>query len=122
MNSSLSPQNSKEKLTFSEWIVVLGIVLLFISLSPLIWLETTSTPSKQSLDAAAAAAPYLEVWVEGAVMYPGCYQMAKGSTLKSVLDRAVLTPNANLKGIRKGRKLKDGETILISQNKPQDNV
>lgn len=120
MNFSSHAQ-TKESLSFSEWIVVFGIILLFLSLSPLIWHENSSS-SNPNMDAAAAAAPYIEVWVEGAVVHPGCYQVAQGATLKTVLDQAVLCSDANLKGIRKGRKLKDGETIVISQNNLQNSV
>lgn len=55
----------------------------------------------------------ITVFLEGAVIQPGPLTLPTGSRLESLIDTIAFEDHADLKSLKKKRKLKDGETIFI---------
>jgi len=55
----------------------------------------------------------IEVYVEGAVIKAGRYEMKKGDTLKKLLDQAVLTKEADLRKLKLHAKLRQGQSVRV---------
>jgi hypothetical protein len=54
------------------------------------------------------------VYVEGAVLLPGPVVLPKGAKLQDLIDKLRFQDSADVEPLRKKRRLKEGETIVIS--------
>lgn len=108
----------KHKLTLylREWgilFVFLGIILCLCLSS----LASRSRPLPQSDDfVQVKPLQTITVFVEGAVKYPGSYELEKGSSLESLLSKAVTLLEADLSKCHLEKKLRAHQRILIPEN------
>lgn len=114
--NSISTDESQEKPTlpfhekFMAWLII--SVLLFLTVLNIIFDEPSMpmTESEHHL-----ANPLLEIVIEGAVEFPGVYQVKKGSLIKEVLELAKPLPEANLKRIKLDSPITRRRVIKISK-------
>lgn len=60
---------------------------------------------------------YITVFVEGAVKYPGEYNLKKGSNYLDLFKESILKSNADLSNIQKSKELENNEKIIIPYSK-----
>lgn len=71
---------------------------------------------RQTDDARIPHFPYnqtIEVYIEGAVINAGRYEMKKGDTLKKLLEQACLTQEADLRKLKLHAKLRQGQSVRV---------
>jgi len=97
---------------FMAWLVI--SVLLFLIALNIIFDESTMplTESEHQL-----VNPFVEIVVEGAVEFPGIYQVKKGVLIQEVLDLAKPLPEANLKRIKLDSPVNHRRVIKVSKKK-----
>lgn len=105
---------ASDKLLLHERIAAGLISGSFLLLTLYIFLFSPLIPSSES----SLPLSHLEITILGAVMHPGEYQLAMGSTLNDLLELAQPTREADLNRMRKQRKLTHGEEIHIPIKKP----
>lgn len=109
------PQSTptKPKLTFYERLT--GCLLIsFIAFLVLLnlYLDEKKLP-ETTAPAHYPNNPLIEVAVEGAVQYPGIYQIKKGSCVQEVLELAQPKEEANLKRFKRNTKIMRRRTIKV---------
>lgn len=104
---------NQEHLNRYEWIVVLSLILLMAVLTWIThqqWFLDTPEALSQPLYTHEGK---IYVFIEGAVEFPGSYQLDKGSTIENALALAKPTENADLKEMLLSKKMRDGQRIIV---------
>lgn len=106
----------KEKITFREWVICLSIVLsgcfLFFVSSPLL----EGTVLQEYLESGKGKET-VRVFISGAVLRPGEYEIDVGSSLKRALDRAGFRPIADRKALYSKKILLNSCEIIVPEKK-----
>lgn len=114
----VSSNSESPSLPVHEWIAVLLIVVM---LSVLVSVVTYSSVSHidDEIGLPHHIMPEIQVTVEGAVEKPGSYQVKRGTTLQEVLDLAKPLHDADLSRLKPEKKVRSGQVIKISPQKPK---
>lgn len=96
-----------------EWLAVVSIIAFAIVLTWLSHRQPALPHPDQLGEPQYLVHPRFEIKIEGAVAKPGVYQVAKGQTLKELLEMAEVLPEASLKGLKLNSKLRRGQVIHI---------
>lgn len=99
------------KLPFHEWIIIVLIVLIMISLTLVTHFNSHLMPSLN--EEKHLFSNEVEVHIQGAVSKPGSYTLKKGSTIKDLLLLAEPLSDADLSKIKPERILRDRQKITI---------
>lgn len=86
-------EKRKKKVTHSEWLFLLSIVGL------LVWLSLNSyltQDSSQKVVEKAILQDKMVVYIDGAIDKPGRYEIQRGTTLKELLDKALVKKESDL--------------------------
>jgi hypothetical protein len=106
---------SNQRLPIHEWMAVVVIIFTFLLLTVISLLNyekaiTESEPVNYS-------PPLIDITVEGAVKFPGTYQVEKGTPILEVLGQAEPLPNADLKRFASDAKVVRKRKIVL-RNSP----
>jgi hypothetical protein len=103
------------RLPVREWMAVIAILLFICTITLSILFARDREPLLEKPQ--YLSEQEIEIIVEGSVEKPGIYRMHKGDTVKELLEQIQLAPDADLKRIKMGRKLHQGQLIRIPQDK-----
>lgn len=104
---------SNERLTLTEWTGVFFLSGIFLTFTLITYSQEAL---RQSDDVRTPYFPYnqtIEVYIEGAVINAGRYEMKKGDTLKKLLEQACPTREADLRKLKLHAKLRQGQSVRV---------
>jgi protein involved in polysaccharide export with SLBB domain len=111
MNYDPQNPNSPPQLAIHEWFAVLLILAVMALITGISLLSDTNKTTETQ--AHHLKPQYFEVLIQGAVQHPGSYSVKSGSTMQTVLDKALPLENADLNRIKSQTKLRNGQVINI---------
>jgi hypothetical protein len=99
-------------LPFHEWLIVVLIVALMLTLTVVTWVwEDSSLPATSGEH--ILYSNKIKVSVLGAVEKPGSYTLKKGDTLRDLLLLAQPLPHADMSKLKSSARLKNKQEILV---------
>lgn len=103
----------RQKLPLHEWLIISLLIAIFFLLIGIAYIRE-SRSSLPSTDAPQELIDsYIYVTIRGAVVKPGSYALKRGATLKQLVELTPTLPEADLKGLKWHRPLRDGQIIHI---------
>lgn len=100
------------RLPFHEWLIVTLIVCCFLVMTIVTYTKEDLFPSSIKTTHSIISNE-ITVSICGVIQNPGEYTLKKGATIKELLALAIPLPEANLKGHKTNRKLRQGQKIEI---------
>lgn len=104
---------AKQRLPIHEWVAVVFIISIFILLT-LISLINSEKPLQET-DFVSYSQPLIEITIEGAVKYPGVYQVEKGTPIIDAINQAEPYPTADLKKLKTDSQATRKRKIVIKE-------
>lgn len=99
---------TESQLRVHEWAAVVALACLTALLA------VVSLRTSDPINTASERRPvYVSVEIEGRVRFPGTYALPLGARVQDLLELAQPLVDANLKGIRRGTKLREGHYLQI---------
>lgn len=105
----------KPGLLVHEWLSIAAIIGLLAILTALSCFSIPTSLPPDTAHPHYISEPTIEVCVEGAVAHPGKIRVEKGSTLRQVLEQAILLPEADVKRLNLESKVRRNKVIKIPQ-------
>ncbi len=102
---------TKERLPIHEWLAVVLIISTFLLLT-IISLSNYEKPIIETEDVIASQ-PLVEITIEGAVKFPGIYQVEKGTPILEAINLAEPLPSAKLNKIKPHSKAVRKRKIVV---------
>lgn len=100
---------STTQLDIHEWCAIILLSGLMIALALVAKIQVEPPESSPPVDGLISAE------IEGAVLYPGIYHFQAGASLLDLLQAGEPLPEADLRGIRKKGRLKNGQLLAIKE-------
>lgn len=110
----------KKHLFFHEWLVIILFSLTLFVISLLAWMKPSTPLSWKeplSINSMVKEQGVLAVAIDGAVEFPGGYDLPVKSTVQDLLNIAKPLPEANLSKVKQKSKLKNLQKIQIPYKK-----
>jgi hypothetical protein len=101
----------RSQLTLHERLASLAIIQFFSLLT--LYILFNSTPEIKTKLATPPPTKTITIAIQGAVWYPGLYELPQGETLQTVIDLAIPFPEANTDSMKMATKLTRSRKILV---------
>lgn len=101
-----------QRLPFHEWMIVCLIILLMFFLSFVTYMKSDES-LPQLVKNKDLNFDKMRVFIQGAVKKPGEYTLKKNSLLAELLELAEPLPEADLRLLKRNKKIKDGQHLYV---------
>jgi len=112
MNRNLFKEK-QTKLPWQQWWMGYAVVLSIIFVIVISQFSRMNLFNKEVGTRGYLKAKYFEVTIKGAVQFPGTYVLPKGADMARLLQRARPHPEADVKSLCDGSKLRDGQVVNV---------
>lgn len=104
-----------QRLPIHEWLAVVVIIFTFLLLTIISLSNYEKAITETEL--VAHSQPLIEITVEGAVKFPGTYQVEKGTPILEVINQAEPLPTADLKRFTAANKAVRKRKIILRNSR-----
>ncbi len=106
--------NIKEKVLLPhEWLAVITILAVFVSLTIMTQFMHPSERIEVSSHPHYVVDPEITVYVEGAVAQKGFFTVKRGTLIREVLEQAKPLPEADMRRVKLRSKARDSQVIKV---------